>query len=182
MKYSIDQSAIHDNPNPRQKYEVIVTSAAPGPWDSVQGYVGYTVTNVKCVPQLPLEGAREVPNTGRKFKLSSTDGGKTWIGYFYRDAIEDADYFGLGVCHWDIESVGPSFYVHSEVFGPGVGLQEMLVSKTYTSYFKKVEFFHKGLGGGASGWPTDDEEARREVAADPDAFFPMTITVREINP
>jgi hypothetical protein len=56
------------------------------------------------------------------------------------------------------------------------------VSKTYTSYFKKVEFFHKGLGGGASGWPTDDEEARREVAADPDAFFPMTITVREINP
>jgi hypothetical protein len=182
MKYSIDQSAIHDNSNPRQKYEVIVTSAAPGPWDSVQGYVGYTVTNVKCVPQLPLEGAREVPNTGRKFKLSSTDGGKTWVGYFYRDAIEDADYFGLGVCHWDIESVGPGFYVHGEVFGHGLMLKDMLVPNTYTSYFKKSEYFNKSLDGGALEWPANDKESRKEIAVSPDAFFPMTITVRKVNP
>jgi hypothetical protein len=184
MQYSIDQSAIRDNPNPRQKYEVVVTSAAPGPWDSVQGYVGYTVTNVKCVPQLPLEGAREVPNTGRKFKLTSTDGGKTWIGYFYRYMIQDEDYFGLGVCHWDVESVGPSFYVHGEVFGPGVNLQEMLVPKTYTSYFKKVKYFNKEINGDlqALEWPMGDEESRREVAKDPDAFFPMTITVKKVTP
>lgn len=182
MKYSIDQSAIHDNPHPHQKYEVIVTSNAPGPWDSVQGFVGYTVTNAKCVPPLPLEGAREVPNTGRKFKLTTTDGGKTWIGYFYRYMVRDEDYFGLGVCHWDIESVGPGFYVHGEVFGRGLVLKDMLVPKTYTSYFKKAEYFNKSLGGGALAWPADDKESRKEVAAAPDAFFPMTITVREINP
>jgi hypothetical protein len=182
MKYSIDQSAIHDNSNPRQKYEVIVTSAAPGPWDSVQGYVGYTVTNVKCVPQLPLEGAREVPNTGRKFKLSSTDGGKTWVGYFYRDAIEDADYFGLGACHWDIESVGPGFYVHGEVFGHGLVLHEMLVPKVYTNYFEKAEYFHKGLGGTAVARRMANPDAAAEVNHDPNAFFPITITVKAVSP
>lgn len=181
MKYGIDQSEIRDNPHPTQRYEVVVTSDAPGPWGSVSGAVFYHVTNDDCVPKLPLEGARQIPNTARKFKLTTTDG-KTWKGYFYRQMIEDADYFGLGVCHWDIESVGTGFIVHGGVFGPALVLQDMLVPKTYKTFFKKSEFIDTGITGDASEWPASYKESMAEVAKDPDAYFPMTITVREVKP
>lgn len=181
MKYSIAQSEIKDIPHPTQQYEVVVTSEAPGPWGSVSGAVFYHVTNDDCVPKLPLEGARQIPNTARKFKLTTTDG-KTWKGHFYRQMIEDADYFGLGVCHWDIESVGTGFIVHGGVFGPALVLQDMLVPKTYKTFFKKSEFSDTGITGDASEWSASYKESMAEVAKDPDAYFPMTITVREVKP
>ena len=183
MKYSVSQSDIHDNPRPQQKYEVIVTSDAPGPWDSVEASVLYTVTNDECVPLTPIEGARLTPDTLRTFKVTSSDGGKTWIGYFYRDAIEDADYFGRGVCHWDVESVGPSFTVHGENFGPDADLSEMLTAKTYTTNFLKAQYFDKAITDNlpATGRRMNDAEAVAEVARDPGAFFPMTITVKEVK-
>lgn len=182
MKYSVSQSDIHDNPRPQQKYEVIVTSDAPGPWGSVEGFVGYTVTNQNCVPLTPIEGARIVPNTGRKFAMTSTDGGKTWTGYFYRDAIADADYFGRGVCHWDVESVDPSFTVHGGIFGPSLVLTELLTGKTYTSYFRTVEFTNLAITGAATEMRGIDKQTAADISKNPRAYFSMTITAKEVKP
>lgn len=181
MKYNISQSEIHDSLHPTQRYEVVVTSDAPGPWETISGTAFYHVTNEACVPKLPLEGARETPNTARKFNLTTTDD-KTWKGYFYRHMIQDQNYFGLGVCRWDIESVGTGFTVHGSVFGPGLVLQDMLTPKTYTTYFKKSEFFDKQVKGPASEWPTQFKTRMDEVTKNPNDFFRMTITIKGVKP
>ncbi len=49
------------NPHPAQRYEVIATADAPGPWDSVQGAAFFDVTNVACVPKGAFTGGRNVP-------------------------------------------------------------------------------------------------------------------------
>lgn len=183
MKYSIAQSEIHDSPHPTQRYEITVTVDAPEPVTAMSGGVAYEPVNVECVPKLPLEGAREVPNTSRDFKLTSTDGGRTWKGYFFRDMIQNQDYFGLGVCRWDVTSVGAGFTMHGEAFGLSLSLEEMLTPDTYTSYFKKAEYFDNTIDNGiASEWRMANKDAAAEVAKNPDAYFPMTITVKEITP
>lgn len=183
MKYSIDQSQIKDNTHPTQRYEVSVTLDAPEPVTTMTGGVAYIPVNVECVPKLPLEGARQVPNTSRDFNMTSTDGGRTWKGYFYRDMIEDEDYFGLGVCRWDIESVGAGFKAHGDGFGVSLSLQDLNSPRRYTSYFSRKEFFNKAINNGiAREWRAAYEESSAEVAKDPSAYFPMTIEVKEVDP
>ncbi|WP_225563045.1 hypothetical protein [Rhodanobacter sp. DHG33] len=38
------------NSHPIKRYEITATTDAPGPWDSVKGYIAYEVTNPECVP------------------------------------------------------------------------------------------------------------------------------------
>jgi hypothetical protein len=159
------------NPHPVKRYEVIATADAPGPWDSVRGTVFFDVINKNCVPRDSFTGGQNVPNTGYDFEMTRVDG-KTWKGYFYRDALEDEDYFGLGVCHWHVTQASPMFTAHKSNFVLGSGLESI---KPYVEYFKKSDFLNRSLlDGGYGTTPTDPE-----VTQHPDAFFPITVIVRE---
>jgi hypothetical protein len=162
------------NPHPVKRYEVTATVDAPGSWDAVKGYVSFKVANVDCVPQDSFTGARNVPNSNLEFEMTRVDG-KTWKGYFYRDLLEDEDYFGLGICHWDVTQASPSFTAHGEDFVPGTGLEN---TKPYTEYFKKGDFTNRSQTSGGYGTTPDDPE----VIQHPDAFFPITVTVKEAMP
>lgn len=176
------QPNIKLNPHPRQRYELIVTVDAPGPWDKASASAAYEVSNVECTPKNTFEGVHKVPNTVRSFELTRVDD-KTYRGYFYRDLLLDEDYFGLGVCHWALQSVGPDFKIHGEIFGADLTLQKVVGQKTETSYFKKKEYSDQSINNGvALEWPAYSNDSMEEVAKEPDAFFPITVTAKEVKP
>jgi hypothetical protein len=165
------------NPHPVQRYELTATVDAPGPFDSVTGYVSYDVTNLECVPKDAWEGARNVPSSSHTFELTRVDD-HTWKGYFYRDLLKDEDYFGLGVCHWEVVNALPVFTVHAEKFSPALVFDDLL-GGDQTRYFSKTDFFNRSLGGGAT---LDFSGADENVRADPERYFPISVKVRETEP
>jgi hypothetical protein len=167
------------NPRPVKLYEVIATTDAPGPWDAVQGYLDYQVNNPECTPEDTLLGVHKLPRVvGHDFVMTRVDE-KTWKGYFYRDFIQDEDYYGLGVCHWDASSVSTAFIVHGETFGAGSILKDFLHNGPQTEYFKKSEYWDHALTGDQALVST---AATPEVIQHSDAFFPITVSVKEATP
>lgn len=166
------------NPHPVKRYEVIATSEAPGPWDSVKGYLPLAITNVACVPQGSFTGGRNVPNHGVEFEITRIDE-KTWKGYFYRDALQDEDYFGLGKCHWDSIGVTPIFTAHGNKFGALTWLDDAQKKGPQVSYFKKSDFLD---GSQLSNGVQNYSSVRPEVTQHPDAFFKITVTVKVVEP
>lgn len=165
------------NPHPVKRYEVTATADAPGPWDSIKGYIAYEVTNLGCVPRGSFTGGQNVPNTGYDIEMKRVDD-KTWRGYFYRDALQDSDYFDLGVCHWDVTSVGTVFVIHGEAFSSSFLLGDFLKGPQ-SSYFKKSAYGDMTLVRyGAQDYSISDTD----VIQHPDAYFPITVTVKEATP
>jgi hypothetical protein len=174
-----DDATGHLNPHPVKRYEVIATSQAPGPWDSIKAYIGYDVTNKKCVPMIPFLGEQHLPNTGLDVAMTRVDD-HTWKGYFYRDALLDEDYFKLGVCHWDVTSVGIAAIAKGVRFNWGDMLDSLLREGQKTSYFfKKVAYGDPTLVPyGAATLTAEDAEVQQQ----PDAYFVATISVKEVKP
>jgi hypothetical protein len=98
---SMKKLELKQNPNPKQRYDVTMSiQDAPGPFDSISGYGEYTVSNNVCVPLEPGSGARLTPGITVPFEL--TRSGDAYKGYFYADQMVNEDYFGLGVCKWEL--------------------------------------------------------------------------------
>ena len=173
-----DPSNPAKNPHPVKRYEVTATSYAPGPWDSVEAYIGYEVINTKCVPRDSFTGGQSVPNIGLDIPMTRVDD-HTWNGYFYRDALQDEDYFKLGMCHWDVTDVSASFSAHGINFSSGSLLKNFLSSTSQTEYFKKSSYNDRDLVGiGALQFLPSSPEVVKHA----DAFFPITVTVKEVTP
>lgn len=166
------------NPHPIKRYEITATADAPGPWDSVKGYIEYEVGNRECVPRGSFTGGQNVPNVDFNFEMTRVNE-KTWKGYFYSDFLEDADYFGLGACHWIVGTVAPKFIAHGESFTSGDALSALLQKEQETEYFKKSDFTDRSFTGDGS-LPYSDKNPN--YIENPDAFFPITITVKEVTP
>ncbi|WP_426662345.1 hypothetical protein [Rhodanobacter aciditrophus] len=162
------------NPHPVKLYEVIATAEAPGPWDSVKGYVAYEVSNRRCVPRGSFTGSQNVPNVAFDFKMTRVDE-KTWKGYFYGDLLQDEDYFGLGACHWHVTQASPVFSIHGKSFVLSSSMEDV---NPYTEYFKKSDFLDQSGKDDGYGTTLNDPE----IAKHPDAFFPVTATVKEVTP
>lgn len=170
------QPNIKLNPHPRHRYEITVTTDAPGPFDKVTGGGAYQVSNVECVPAGPLTGGRDVPNTIRDSELTRV-GEKTYRGYFYEDLLQDEDYFGLGVCHWAVTSAGASFEVHGMTFGAGLVMDKNLEQKSVTEYTPKETYFDPSEHVRGFSAPMNDYIAKNQGK-----FFSITVTVRRADP
>src|SRR6185437_13829248 len=46
---------------PQQRYEIIATAKAPGPWDKVKGFISYEVVNPQCTPEDKFVGVHAMP-------------------------------------------------------------------------------------------------------------------------
>lgn len=167
------------NSHPVKRYEVIVTAEAPGPWDAVSGRAFFDVANVECTPENKFLGVHKIPkDVVINIEMTRVDE-KTWNGYFYRDSIQDEDYYGLGVCHWDASAVAADFVVHGETFTSSDTLEDLLQKGHQTEYFKKSEYLNQALTGDQA-WVTTETDP--EVAQHPDAFFPIAVAIKEATP
>ena len=167
------------NPHPVKRYELTATAEAPGPWDKVDGLISYEVVNPGCTPEDKFLGVHAMPQSVDVNIEMTRTGNNIWKGYFYRDYLQDEDYYGLGVCHWDASSVGAGFIVHGGIFGVGDILKMLLSRGPQMEYFKKSEYFDHSLKGGDV-WLTSADDP--EVAKHPDQFFPITIAIKEVSP
>lgn len=168
------------NPHPVKRYELTATAEAPGPWDKVDGLISYEVVNPGCTPEDKFLGVHDMPqNVDVNIEMTRT-GENTWKGYFYRDYLQGDDYYGLGICHWDTNTVGAGFTVHGETFGIGRTLNMFLGRGARTDYFKKSEYFDRSLKGSAV-WATTGADDP-DVTKHPDHFFPITIAIKEVSP
>ena len=175
------QPDIKLNPHPVQRYEITVTTDAPGPFNKMTGGVAYEVSNVDCSPKDAFTGTRKIPNYALDFPMIKVDD-NTYTGHVYLDQMQDEDYFGLGVCHWALTSAGAGFDVHGMTFGVGLNLEEIRDQKSVTRYFRKQTFLDRSLNdanaGNADSWPADSGD----VAAHADAFFPVTVRAQRVDP
>lgn len=167
------------NPHPVQRYEVIATADAPGPWDSVHGYISYEVVNPDCTPKDKFLGVNELPqDVGVDIEMTRVDS-KTWKGYFFRDAILDEDYYGLGICHWEATNVSANFTAHKAVFGAGDILNVLLQKGPQTEYFKKNDYGNPAIAVyGAQAYSSADPNVTKHL----DAFFSVTVAIKEDKP
>ncbi|MGH8152894.1 MAG: hypothetical protein ACREPF_09205 [Rhodanobacteraceae bacterium] len=170
------------NPHPQQRYAVTATVEAPGPFDSVHGRLVYEISNRDCVPKDPLTGGQNVPSYTTAFELARVDG-HTYRGYFYRDLLRGGDYFGLGMCHWEIMNAGADLVVH--------GLTFVVVAMPYDTqtgralelgirrsvYFRTADYTDGALNDGNYWSPMHVGKA--ESAPEGQAPFAATVFVKE---
>ncbi|HEV2681062.1 MAG TPA: hypothetical protein VGV14_11225 [Rhodanobacter sp.] len=172
---------IKQNPHPRMRYEITMTiEGAPGPFDSVSGFVQYKVSNDRCVPLTPISGATLPPEKSVPLELSHVSD-SVYKGTIYVDLLQDEDYYGLGVCHWAVVAATASLKVKKVDFSPDLFADSILKQASETRYFSKKQFEAVGRGELAppvvSGvLPAEYRNFKPEWQQD---MFPVTLSAKE---
>ncbi len=131
---------IKQNPNAKQRYEITMTiDGAPGPFDAISGFVQYKVANDQCVPLTKGSGATLVPEKSIPINLTRISD-KLYKGTFYSDQLQDEDYYGMGVCHWEVVAATTALKVKSAYLSPDIFLNDILAQKAVTTYFADGEY------------------------------------------
>jgi len=164
------------NANAKQRYEITMTiDGAPGPFDSIDGYVTYQVENDDCVPLQPGSGARLAPDKSVPVTFTREAGAdNVFRGTFYTDLLQDENYFGLGVCHWTVGGTGAKLNVGKTVFSTGMSLDEVRSEKPFVTYFANSLFHNPRIEGGDTG-----TVRTAYVAQHPNEFFSVTLVTKK---
>ncbi|MEA5125746.1 hypothetical protein [Xanthomonas floridensis] len=173
------------NPRPTQAYRITMTiENAPGPFDFVDGAAFYQMTNhTLCTPIEPIAGVwskQKEDSVPAVFKKIDTT---TYVATIFADGMIDADYYGKGVCHWELMGVGISLKANGKKeetnFSPGLEKDQILSSGRKTTYFWK------------GGYPRDELEDFPDTGeGDPAKFkgelrgelFKVTLSARKEVP
>lgn len=164
------------NPDRREHYELTMTlHDVPGPYDSLDAIVDYSVTNDHCVPLTPISGAALAPTDRVSLPLTKI-GPNTWKADFYADLYLDEDYYHEGVCHWGMVAVSFGPVVKGNYFTGAIWYSHMLKGElsdvTYfatQSYLKPFDTPYAHTG-----------NARREQFKEPDKTFSVSMTAVKI--
>lgn len=171
---------IKQNPTPKQRYDITLRiDGAPGPFDSVAGSVDYQVSNGRCVPLTPISGATIVPQEHIPLTLTHVSD-NVYKGTLYADRFVDEDYYGLGVCQWELVAAGIELKVGKMDFSPSIFLKDIKAGTPVVTYFSK-HFYEDSTKPDAPSL-TDSGRARREDYKDPTSTFSATLTAEEITP
>lgn len=169
---------IKQNPNPRLRYHITLkVDDAPGPFDAIRAFANYRVTNERCVPMTPVTGATIEPQETVPLSLTRGADG-AWHGTVFMDHFLDEDYYGLGVCHWELVAVGAKLTAGNQDFSPAIYLEEIKDGQPVHRYFSSKAYHdYKGA------YLVDIGNARREdfkaQAAD---TFSTTLSAERTQP
>jgi hypothetical protein len=165
---------IQQNPHAKMRYEITVKiDDAPGPFESVQAIAQYDVANDRCVPLTPGSGATIPPDKSVPITLTKS-GENTYHGEVYVDLLEDADYYGLGVCHWTMSSVSMYLQHQKLTFPPSISLANIIAQKSETRYFNKRSYAQADTQRVDTGNPN-----RADFKSEADNTFSVSMSARE---
>jgi hypothetical protein len=170
-------STIQDNPMPRERYEVTLQiHRPPGTFDdAARGWVRYRVGNERCLPLTPFEGASLHPEKVVEFVVTRVSA-TVYRGTVVPDRLQDADYHGLGVCHWAINTLNIELKGNGVKFNAAMSGGELLAGKPATTYYAVADYQRAFNHAYADGF-TDRALFR---ATPPDDIFDMTLTAQSL--
>lgn len=167
---AVPPTEIEENPNPVQRYQLTVrVQDAPGRFDSVTASVDYQVVNSRCVPLQPVSGARLPPRKHLSVNLKRV-GPAVYQGSFFADLMQDADYYGLGICHWRLVAAGARLQIRSVAFSPSIVRADIFAQKQVTTYFPVAAYSDRAVRDIVTGQPRT-----AYVNDHPSRFFSVTL-------
>jgi hypothetical protein len=128
------------NQHPTKRYELTVTiKDAPGAFDSMQTMVQYDIANPFCAPTRRGSGATDAPDKTVTIRMTKT-GENIYKGEFYADLMEDGDYYGKGVCHWQLTGITTYLQHKNLMMTPGMSPKSIEAQKSETWYFSGLSY------------------------------------------
>lgn len=132
------------NPHPKQAYRITVkVNDAPGPMKLADGsHLLYQAFNCSYVVS-EFEGVSLNPRKRLEMKFNQI-GTNEYESVIYLDAMKDEDYFGQGVCRWELDSFTAGFKATGKPeetrFSFGGSVNELLAKKTETKYYWRSNY------------------------------------------
>jgi hypothetical protein len=95
------EAKFKQNPAPKQAYRVTLNvDDAPGPFAVVEGFAQFAATDCTYIIN-KVAGATAYPQKIIPIIYKKIDD-HAYEGIVHTDAMQDEDYFGQGVCHWNL--------------------------------------------------------------------------------
>ncbi|TKA17080.1 hypothetical protein TP41_12735 [Xanthomonas euvesicatoria pv. citrumelonis] len=173
------------NPHPTQAYRITLTiEDAPGPFEWISGTAFYQITNHKqCTPIEPIAGVwSKSDEDGIPIHFEKLDA-STYTGTIYADGMVDADYYGKGVCVFELNGVGISLKATGK--NEETRFQPVLFKSEIYSSTPKITYFWKGRypkedidnfpDGGRLAEDQFNDSARKNI-------FRVTLTTKKATP
>ena len=172
---------ITQNPHPTQRYEITLTiHGAPRGFDEATGYMQYAIGNsTACTPRRPISGVYETMDQHPPITFTRVDD-KTYKSTVVTDYYVDADYFGLGVCHWQMTAVVAMLKINGNTveLSPDIEAEDITAQKSVDQYFAIAELSSENkLHLVSPGIPLSSvkPESRND-------FFYITMAARKVTP
>ncbi|MHB1057825.1 MAG: hypothetical protein ACYC0F_08085 [Rhodanobacter sp.] len=139
---------IKQNPQPKMRYAITLTiQDAPGPFDSIGGFVQYKVSNGHCVPLTPISGATLPPESRVPISFTRVSD-KLYKGVIYTDLMQDEDYYNMGVCHWSVVAVSADLKIKAATLSPAIFHDDIVAQKSVNTYFVNNDYFDTNTANG----------------------------------
>ncbi len=172
------------NPHPRRAFEITLTlKDAPGAFGLVQGGAQYDVTNEQ-------ECGRIQPETGTAGRITSQEdlvlkkvSDTEYRGTVYLDLMQDEDYYGRGVCHWEFS--GASVLLKATGAEAETRFLSFIDAKAVTAQQSLTKYYWR------KGYPRSESSSFPDTGeASPDSFkpelrdelFTLTLASKEATP
>lgn len=139
---SQERGLAQPNPQPKRAYTItLVIENAPGPFAVVEGSAQYDVANEdQCGNVNPSSGTAERITSHEPVTLTKV-GENKYRGTVFLDQMLDADYYGRGVCHWELTAASMVLRAtgaETETrFQPLIEARQILAGEPVALYFWK---------------------------------------------
>jgi hypothetical protein len=135
------------NPQAKQAYRITMTiENAPGPFAHMLGLAQFDVVNPECLPppkDNPGGHTSPIPTEGVEIPLERVSD-NTWTGVVYADQMLDEDYYGRGVCHWQLIQAQVQLKAtgakDETKFVPSFDNEKLLSGASETVHFNKISY------------------------------------------
>lgn len=175
---TMNKPDIKQNPAPQQRYELTLTlQDAPGPFESIAGFMQYEVQNEQdCVPADAISGHHQRLSSDPLIAFTRVNTSNVYKGTVYLDLLQDADYYGLGVCHWKMMGFTAMLKAGEVTFNPFISGDQITAQQSKTEYFPKSYFSDPAV---IKDTHTGGMSMSEPVARDPGKFFSTTLTSKK---
>lgn len=170
------------NPNPKQRYDITMSiKDAPGPFEHVRFGASYEAKDCSYVIS-EFEGVRGHPEHHVELDFRKVDE-HTYVGTLYLDAMVDEDYYGNGVCHWQMTGMGVGLKAtgaeEETRFSSSLMVESVQAQESETTYFWKKRYPRSRTYGFPSSGHTDRRKFSPEILDS--EIFTITLTSEEVQ-
>lgn len=172
------------NPDPKQRYDITMSIAnAPGPFASILVSAQYQADDCWYTVDR-FAGVNANPTDILSITLTKTNE-TTYAGTVYLDAMQDGDYHGTGICHWELTSIGASLKATGSPgearFVSSLSSEKLRAEQAETTYLRKV-FYPRDPD--IENLPVSGQTDRSKIdpSISDDDLFTITFTPKAVTP